>query len=239
MTISTEAVEQNDRQPTRFLVTAPLILAYLIVDDLWVLEHIIGVSLGWTTRLSPPARCAMTRLPQNLASSPLAKQLYSLMASTSERKYNNVYSRALELRNSVSQPDFFDTSLGALLGLLIDSFLGRLTILLTIVQYTMMFEAFGFMRERTLQCRKLSQLPSGGLLRQFDPLSLILLFLFEFLSMAAFSLVPFQRRSAPEHSIFCRKRIRPSPSLLPKCTSGCPPTPFSLVRRYPLVPTCV
>jgi len=65
----------------------------------------------------------MTRLPQSLASSPLAKQLYSLMASTSERKYNNVYSRALELRNSVSQPDFFDTSLGALLGLLIDSFL--------------------------------------------------------------------------------------------------------------------
>lgn len=29
----------------------------------------------------------------------------------------------------------------------------------------MMFEAFGFMQGRPLQCRKLSQLPSGGLLR--------------------------------------------------------------------------
>ena len=26
----------------------------------------------------------------------------------------------------------------------------------------MMFEAFGFMQERTLRCRQLSQLPSGG-----------------------------------------------------------------------------
>jgi hypothetical protein len=38
----------------------------------------------------------------------------------------------------------------------------------------MMFEAFGFMQERTLQCRKLSQLPSGGLLWQYLPAFLIL-----------------------------------------------------------------
>jgi hypothetical protein len=37
----------------------------------------------------------------------------------------------------------------------------------------MMFEAFGFMQERTLQCRKLSQLPSGGLLWQYLPAFLI------------------------------------------------------------------
>jgi hypothetical protein len=37
----------------------------------------------------------------------------------------------------------------------------------------MMFEAFGFMQERTLHCRKLSQLPSGGAaLVVLDPLSL-------------------------------------------------------------------
>lgn len=33
----------------------------------------------------------------------------------------------------------------------------------------MMFEAFGFMQERTLQCRNLSQLPSGELLWQYPP----------------------------------------------------------------------
>ena len=33
----------------------------------------------------------------------------------------------------------------------------------------MMFEAFGFMQERTLRCRKLSQLPSGELLWQYLP----------------------------------------------------------------------
>lgn len=37
----------------------------------------------------------------------------------------------------------------------------------------MMFEAFGFTQERTLHCRNLSQLPSGGAaLVVLDPLSL-------------------------------------------------------------------
>ncbi|KAJ7461543.1 COP9 signalosome [Mycena latifolia] len=94
-----------ERQPSRLLLTAPLVVAYLIVDDL------------------PPARCALMRLPNNLASSPLAKQLHSLLASTSERKYTNVYTRSQGLLELVSQPDFFDTSLGALLGLMIQNFL--------------------------------------------------------------------------------------------------------------------
>ncbi|KAJ6525507.1 COP9 signalosome, partial [Mycena vulgaris] len=89
----------------RFLLTAPLVLAYLTLDDL------------------PPARSALMRLPNNLASSPLGKQLHSLLASTSERKYNNVYSRSQGLVELVGQPDFFDTSLGALLGLMIAHFL--------------------------------------------------------------------------------------------------------------------
>ncbi|KAF7337961.1 CSN8-PSD8-EIF3K domain-containing protein [Mycena venus] len=104
-------VERNDiasdseRQPSRLLLTAPLVLAYLIVDDL------------------PPARFALNRLPNNLATSPLGKQLHSLLASTSERKYANVYSRTQTLLEHVGQPDFFDTSLGALLGIMIGAFL--------------------------------------------------------------------------------------------------------------------
>ena len=42
-----------------------------------------------------------------------------------------------------------------------------------VLRVIMMFEAFGFMQERILQCRNVSQLPSGGIaLAVLDPLSL-------------------------------------------------------------------
>ncbi|KAK7038103.1 CSN8-PSD8-EIF3K domain-containing protein [Favolaschia claudopus] len=94
-----------ERQQSRLLLTAPLVLAYLIVDDL------------------PPARFALHRLPQNLLTSPLGKQLYALLASTSERKYLNVYTRTHALREHVSHADFFDSSLGAVLSLMLEEFL--------------------------------------------------------------------------------------------------------------------
>ncbi|KAJ6531230.1 COP9 signalosome [Mycena capillaripes] len=100
-----DVASDSDRQPTRLLLTAPLVLAYLVIDDL------------------PPARCALMRLPNALATSPFGKQLHSLLASTSERKYANVYVRSQALLETVGQPDFFDTSLGALLGVMIQSFL--------------------------------------------------------------------------------------------------------------------
>ncbi|KAJ7481183.1 hypothetical protein B0H11DRAFT_2024585 [Mycena galericulata] len=101
---SADTVEDAS-QPSRLLLTAPLVLAYLATDNL------------------PPARYALMRLPNNLASSPLGKQLYGLLASTSERKYANVYSRAHALVELVGQPDFFNTSLGALLGVMTATFL--------------------------------------------------------------------------------------------------------------------
>ncbi|KAJ7217136.1 COP9 signalosome [Mycena pura] len=94
-----------DRQPTRLLLTAPLVLAYLIVDDL------------------PPARFALIRLPNDLTSSTLGKHLGSLLASTSERKYANVYARSQALLELVRKPDFPDASLGALLSLMVGIFL--------------------------------------------------------------------------------------------------------------------
>ncbi|KAJ7256472.1 COP9 signalosome [Mycena haematopus] len=100
-----DVASDSDRQPSRLLLTAPLVLAYLTIDNL------------------PPARFALNRLPHNLATSPLGKQLYSLLASTSERKYANVYSRAQALLELVGQSTFFDTSLGTILGLMISAFL--------------------------------------------------------------------------------------------------------------------
>ncbi|KAJ6490651.1 hypothetical protein C8R47DRAFT_455207 [Mycena vitilis] len=100
-----DIASDSERQTTRLLLTAPLVLAYLVLDDL------------------PPARCALLRLPNSLASTPLGKQLFSLLASTSERKYANVYTRSQTLVEQVGQPDFFDTGLGALLGIMIGDFL--------------------------------------------------------------------------------------------------------------------
>ncbi|KAJ6502095.1 COP9 signalosome [Mycena sanguinolenta] len=100
-----DVASDADRQASRLLLTAPLVLAYLTVDNL------------------PPARFALNRLPHNLATSPLGKQLHLLLASTSERKYANVYSRTQALLEHVRQSDFFDPSLGALLGDMISAFL--------------------------------------------------------------------------------------------------------------------
>ncbi|KAJ7172048.1 COP9 signalosome [Mycena filopes] len=100
-----DVASDSDRQPSRLFLTAPLVLAYLIKDNL------------------PPARSALARLPNNLLSSPFGKQLFALLASTSERKYNNVYIRAHGLQQFVGQADFLDTSLGAVLGTMLDAFL--------------------------------------------------------------------------------------------------------------------
>ncbi|KAF7322383.1 CSN8-PSD8-EIF3K domain-containing protein [Mycena chlorophos] len=101
------AAEQGDwgaDSPTRLLVTTPLVVAYLILDDL------------------QPARFALLRLPRDLTGTPIAKGLFALLASTSERKYTNIYSRAAELLALTSAPDF-DGNLGAVLGLLLNAFL--------------------------------------------------------------------------------------------------------------------
>ncbi|KAJ7024310.1 hypothetical protein C8F04DRAFT_1132072 [Mycena alexandri] len=100
-----DVASDSDRQPTRLLLTAPLVLAYLIKDNL------------------PPARSALIRLPNNLISLPLSRQLVGLLASTSERKYNNVYVRAHGLQQLVGQADFLDAALGAVLGTMLGAFL--------------------------------------------------------------------------------------------------------------------
>ncbi|KAF9469227.1 hypothetical protein BDZ94DRAFT_1244001 [Collybia nuda] len=86
----------GDRHTTRLLITTPLVLAYLILDKF------------------PPARYVLTRLPDNLTSMPLVKSLMGLVASTGERKYTAVYSRAEALFNIVTQPEFFNASLSQL-----------------------------------------------------------------------------------------------------------------------------
>ncbi|KZT09788.1 uncharacterized protein LAESUDRAFT_695639 [Laetiporus sulphureus 93-53] len=72
----------------RLFVIAPLTLAYLIADD------------------PAAARYVITRLPKNLASTPLASSLIRLLASVWVRKYAAVYSRAEDLFNLCQQSGF-------------------------------------------------------------------------------------------------------------------------------------
>ncbi|EGN95645.1 hypothetical protein SERLA73DRAFT_162440 [Serpula lacrymans var. lacrymans S7.3] len=96
---------ENDASYTRLLLTAPLVLAYLIRDDLI------------------PAQYALTRLPENLQTVSLSGSLMSILASTQERKYEDVYSRAQNLHHKAQQSDFLDEKLGSLVATLITTFI--------------------------------------------------------------------------------------------------------------------
>ncbi|CCM03620.1 uncharacterized protein FIBRA_05764 [Fibroporia radiculosa] len=82
-----DIIPGNEKHPTRVFITAPLVLSYCIVDQL------------------PAARHALTRLPKSLASLPVTKGLYRLLASVWERNYSSVYIRAKELFNLCQQTD--------------------------------------------------------------------------------------------------------------------------------------
>ncbi|KAI0672903.1 hypothetical protein C8Q78DRAFT_969737 [Trametes maxima] len=91
--------------PTRLYLVAPLVLAYLIVDEL------------------PQARHALTRLPENLTLFDLSKGLLQLLAATSERKYPAIYRHAEALHQFVLQPAFLDAGLGQILAGMITAFI--------------------------------------------------------------------------------------------------------------------
>ncbi|EMD38211.1 hypothetical protein CERSUDRAFT_113361 [Gelatoporia subvermispora B] len=88
---------RDDHHQNRLLLTTVLVLAYLIKNDI------------------PPARHALTRLPQGLTSHPLSQVLFSLLASVWNRKYTAVYARAEELHTLLLLPDFPDAELGSML----------------------------------------------------------------------------------------------------------------------------
>lgn len=95
----------NDKSYSRLLLIAPLVLAYMVLDDL------------------TPAQHALARLPENVSSHPLSHALAALLASALERKYENTYARAQELFQMSQQSDFPDPRLGKTVGLLVNDFL--------------------------------------------------------------------------------------------------------------------
>jgi len=98
-----DARDQDD--PSRLFIIAPLVLGYLILDDL------------------PPARYALTRLPHVLANHILPQALFSLLAATWGRKHASVYQRSQELADVVSTPAFFSQPLATLVRSLNERFI--------------------------------------------------------------------------------------------------------------------
>ncbi|KAF9519999.1 hypothetical protein BS47DRAFT_918663 [Hydnum rufescens UP504] len=93
---------------SRMLVIGPLVMAYLILDDL------------------PPARFALIRLPHDLASQILPQALFNLLASTTDRKYTNVYRHTNELLDVLTQDPMVsgvDVELGIVLRSMLEKFL--------------------------------------------------------------------------------------------------------------------
>ncbi|RPD66449.1 hypothetical protein L227DRAFT_649170 [Lentinus tigrinus ALCF2SS1-6] len=112
----------QDKNPARLLLVAPLVLAYLIVDELYAATRSDSIRATLITFLSPSARHVLTRLPDTLATQPLVQGLFNLLASVCERKYTNIYSRAEQLHQFVSGPSFSGELLGPILAGMVTAF---------------------------------------------------------------------------------------------------------------------
>ncbi|GBE81700.1 COP9 signalosome complex subunit 8 [Sparassis crispa] len=95
---------ENNSSYSRLFLTAPLVLSYLIVDEL------------------SAARYALTRLPDNLASLPITRGLFHLLSATWDRKYQSVYSRAEDVFNLCHQPGFPDDALASMVTGMVTTF---------------------------------------------------------------------------------------------------------------------
>ena len=77
--------------------------------------------------ISPPARIALTRLPDFYTDLPLVKILDNLLTVTTNRNHPKIYATVSSLVEFVSQADFSNQEFGAVLTKLITVFLGALS----------------------------------------------------------------------------------------------------------------
>ncbi|KAH9011609.1 COP9 signalosome [Lactarius pseudohatsudake] len=107
----------HDDHLTRLLIAVPLVLSYLIVNDL------------------PSAKFALLRIPDAVASVPLAQATLKLFASVWERRYENIFSRGEALSNLARRADHLQEDLAeviaGLVGTFIESFRQRTFVLVS------------------------------------------------------------------------------------------------------------
>ncbi|KAH9004874.1 COP9 signalosome [Lactarius hatsudake] len=95
----------HDDHLTRLLIAVPLVLSYLIVNDL------------------PSAKFALLRIPDAVASVPLAQATLKLFASVWERRYENIFSRGEALSNLARRADHLQEDLAQLIAGLVGTFI--------------------------------------------------------------------------------------------------------------------
>jgi len=86
-------IESGSSDEDKLAVVTLLVLGYLVLDNL------------------PPARFALTRLPNNLRSQPLPRALLELLASAYARNYENIYPRVTKLVELVDGPLYLSLEL--------------------------------------------------------------------------------------------------------------------------------
>lgn len=74
--------------------------------------------------ISPAARHALSRLPENLLVLPLSQALSSLLVTTINREYAKIYVEANNLLEFVAQSDFPDQELASIVTSLLTAFVG-------------------------------------------------------------------------------------------------------------------
>ena len=111
---------EHDGDASRLLLTVPLVLSYLILDDMYDFRaRSFLCSLNLANR--PPGRFALTRLPSPLLRHSVTEGLFNLLASTYERNYHQVYARARALVETLSA----DADLGIFGPSMIKSFISE------------------------------------------------------------------------------------------------------------------
>ncbi|KAF9052824.1 hypothetical protein BJ165DRAFT_1523583 [Panaeolus papilionaceus] len=94
-----------DRSAARLLIVAPLVLGYLIEDNL------------------QPARFVISKMPESLQALPVTHRLSDLLLYAINRNHAKVYNHSAELANVVSKPDFPDKDLADLITGLLPGFI--------------------------------------------------------------------------------------------------------------------
>jgi len=96
-----------------------------VFGDRWLVRKIVHLIVHpYNTRLRTPAHHALARLPEHLCTHPLSHALAALLASASERQYENTYARAQALFQMSQQSDFPDPRLGKVVALMVNDFVG-------------------------------------------------------------------------------------------------------------------
>jgi hypothetical protein len=132
------------------LITASLVLTYLIFDELLIIVFLGALSYLTYERRRPPARYALSRVPETLKQHPLRQLLLALVTSVWERRHSSVYAYSADLVKMFEEQDFSQNQISLVLNNLLTAFLGNSILCQLKTDDETMFALEGF-RTRTFK----------------------------------------------------------------------------------------